>query len=95
MNAKLIELAEHRTTLVTRAAAQRAELLQALAPWREALTGVDQGLVVVRFIRNYAPLLAGIVGFMVPLGPWRAAKWLRRGWVVWSIARAGKRILHG
>ena len=35
MNAKLIELAERRETLVARAATQRAELSQALAPWRE------------------------------------------------------------
>ena len=44
MNAKLIELAERRTTLVARAATQRAELSQALAPWREALAVVDRGL---------------------------------------------------
>jgi hypothetical protein len=31
MNAKLIELVERRTTLVARAATQRAELSQALA----------------------------------------------------------------
>ena len=95
MNAKLTQLAEQRRTLVTRAAAQRAELLQALAPWREALTVVDQGVVALRFIRGYAPLLAGVAGFMIPLGPWRPLKWLQRGWMVWSIARVGKRILLG
>src|SRR5512143_2918708 len=43
MNAKLIELAERRTILVARAATQRAELSQALAPWREALAVAHRG----------------------------------------------------
>ena len=93
MNAKLIELAEHRTSLVARAAVQRAELSQALTAWREGLAVVDRGLVAFRFIRSYAPLAAGVAGFMIPLRPWRAAKWVRRGLLVWSIARVVKRIL--
>ena len=44
MNAKLIELAERRTTLVARAATQRVELSQTLAPWRGSLAMVDRGL---------------------------------------------------
>ena len=95
MNAKLIELAERRTILVARAATQRAELSQALAPWREALAVVDQGLVAVRYIRSHAALLVGVAAFVVPLRPWRMAKWLRRGWLVWRMALAVKRILPG
>jgi hypothetical protein len=95
MNAKLIELGEHRATLVARAATERAELSQAVAPWREALAVVDRGLVTVHRIRSYAPLLAGVVAFMAPVGPRRVRKWLRRGLLVWSMARAMKRILPG
>jgi len=95
MNAKLIELAERRKILVARAATQRAELSQALAPWREALAVVDRGLVAVRYIRSYAALLAGVAAFVAPLRPLRLARWLRRGWLVWSMARVVKRILPG
>ncbi len=95
MNPKLIELAEHRTTLVARAATQRAELSQALAPWRRPLAVVDQGLVAVRYIRNHAALLAGVAAFVVPIRPLRAARWLRRGWLVWRMALVVKRILTG
>jgi YqjK-like protein len=95
MNAKLIELGEHRATLVARAATERAELSQAVAPWREALAVVDRGLVTVHRIRSYAPLLAGVAAFMAPVGPRRVRKWLRRGLLVWSMARAMKRILPG
>jgi hypothetical protein len=93
MNPKLIELAERRKTLVARAATQRAELSQALAPWREALAVANQGWVAVRYIRSHAALFAGAAAFVAPFGPWRAAKWLRRGWLVWNMARLMKRIL--
>ena len=95
MNAKLIELVERRTTLVARAATQRAELSQALAPWRRPLAVVDRGWVAVRYIRNHAALLVGVAAFVVPLRPWRVARWLRRGWLVWRMARVVKRILPG
>jgi len=48
VNAKRIEMAERRKTLVARVATQRAELSQALAPWREALAVADRGWVTVR-----------------------------------------------
>ena len=95
MNAKLIELAERRTTLVARAATQRVELSQALAPWRGSLAVVDEGLAAVRYIRTHAALLAGVVAFVVPRRPLRAAEWVRRGWLVWRMAVAVKRILPG
>jgi len=95
MNAKLIELAERRTTLAARAATQRVELSQTLAPWRGSLAAVDEGLAAVRYIRNHAALLVGVVAFVAALRPLRAAKWVRRGWLVWRMAVAVKRILPG
>jgi hypothetical protein len=95
MNAKLSELAERRTTLVARAATQRAELSQTLAPWRGSFAVVDEGLVAVRYIRNHAALLVGVVAFVVPLRPLRVARWLRRGWMMWRMAVAVKRFLPG
>jgi len=95
MNAKLIELVERRTTLVARAAAQRAELSQALAPWRKPLALVDQSWAAVRTIRNHAALLTGVAAFVVPFRPLRVVKWLRRGWQMWRTALVVKRILTG
>jgi hypothetical protein len=95
MNAKLIQLAERRTTLVARVATQRIELSQTLAPWRGSLAMVDEGLVAMRYIRNHAALLVGVAAFVVPLRPLRVARWLRRGWVVWRMAVAVKRIVRG
>jgi hypothetical protein len=95
MNAKLIQLAERRTTLVARAATQRVELSRILTPWRGSLAMVDEGLVAIRYIRNHAALLVGIAAFVVPLRPLRVARWLRRGWVVWRMAVGVKRIVRG
>jgi hypothetical protein len=95
MNAKLIELGERRITLVARAATQRAELSQALAPWRRPLAVVDQGWVAVRYLRNHAALLAGVAAFVVPLRPLRLARWLRRGWLVWRMALVVRQVLRG
>jgi len=95
MNAKLIQLAERRTTLVARVAAQRVELSQTLAPWRGSLAMVDEGLVAMRYIRNHAALLVGVAAFVVPLRPLRLAKWLRRDGLAWRVAHAVKRILPG
>ena len=95
MNEKLIEMAERRKTLVTRAATQRAELSQAFAPWRGAWAVADRCWVSVRYIRNHAALMAGVAAFVVPLRPLRGARWLRRGWLVWGMARVVKRILPG
>jgi hypothetical protein len=94
MTEKLIELAERRTTLSARAATQRAELSQALAPWRGALVVADQGLVALHFIRSHVALLTGAAA-LVPLRRWRTAKWVQRGLMVWGIVRVLRSILRG
>ena len=95
MNAKLIQLAERRTTLVARAATQRVDLSRTLAPWRGSLAVVDEGLVAVRYIRNHAALLVGAVALAAPFRPLWVDKWVRRGMLVWRLAVAVKRILPG
>ncbi|MDD5180203.1 MAG: YqjK-like family protein [Gallionellaceae bacterium] len=95
MNAKLIELAERRATLVARAATQRTELAQALAPWRKPLAAADQGMLIARYLANHPALLAGAVAFTALIRPRRVFGWLRRGWVMWRVVLAVKRRLTG
>jgi hypothetical protein len=87
MNAKLIELAEQRAVLVARAAAQRAELSQALASWRGPLAVADRGWAAVRYLRSNPMLLGGVAAFLVGIRPWRLLKWLPPGWLTWRLAR--------
>lgn len=94
MNPKLIELAERRAALAARAAAQRAELAQALALWRRPLAVAEEGWAVVRFIRDHAGLLLGAAAFVMILRPKPAAGWMRQGLLVYNLATAAKRILR-
>jgi hypothetical protein len=93
MNGKLIELAVRRATLVERAATQRAQLSQALAPWRGSLTVVDQGLAAVRYIGSHPALLVGVVAFLAAARPGLLPRWLRCGWRVWRMTLALPRSL--
>ena len=95
MTAMRIELARRRAALVARAAAQRAVLAHAYAPWRGPLAIVDQGLVAVRYIRSHPALLVGVVAVVAVLRPRRVARWLQRGWVAWGAALPVKRGLSG
>lgn len=93
MNAKLLELAERRAMLVSRAAAQRRELAQALVPWRGPLAVVDQGVSALRYLGRHPVLLAGMVACAAVLRPRRVFGWLRGSWVVWRTVVAVKRRL--
>lgn len=95
MSAKLIELAERRTTLVAKAATQRTELSQALEPWREPLAVVDQGMRVARYLKRHPALSIGAAAAMAVLRPRRTLRWLRSGWLVWGIAMNVKHSVFG
>jgi hypothetical protein len=87
MSRTLAELAERRRQLVTLAAAQRAVLAQEMAPWRERLARVDQGVAVVRAIRRHPALLVGAMLLLAAVRPRGTAVWLQRGWMAWQIGR--------
>lgn len=88
MNARLIELAERRATLVAKVAAQRAELAQGLAPWRRPLALVDQGVLAARYLGRHPALLVGVGVFVAALNPKRILGWARRGWIAWRMVLA-------
>lgn len=94
MNAKLIQLAERRATLVATAASQRSELARAAAPWRIPLSALDQGLRAVRFLKQHPALLAGTAAIVAVLRPRSLFKWARRSWLAWRIALDIKRRLY-
>ena len=91
MKAKLIELAERRDALAAKSAAQREELAQTLAHWRTPIIVVDQGWAALRYLGKNPVLLGGAVAFVVAVRPWRMAKWLPPGWLLWRIARIALR----
>jgi len=87
MNEKLIQLAEQRAALVARAAAQRAELSQALSSWRGPLNVVDRGWAALRYLGSNPMVLGGVAAFLIALRPLRMVKWLPPGWLLWRVVR--------
>jgi len=87
MNEKLIKLAEQRAALVARAAAQRAELSQALWSWRGPLNVVDRGWAALRYLGSNPMVLGGVAAFLIALRPLRMVKWLPPGWLLWRVVR--------
>ncbi len=87
MNAKLIELAERRATLVARAKMQRADLSRVLVPWGLPLGVIDRGMAAVHYLKRYPVIVAGVVSAAVIFRPWRVMKWVPPGWLVWRVAK--------
>jgi len=87
VNQRLARVAERRTLLVERAAAQRTALGRAAAPWRARLAVADQGIAAVGYLRRRPGLLVLGALLVLALRPRRVATWLQRGWLVWEIGR--------
>lgn len=95
MNARLIELAERRATLIARAATQRNDLAWATSPLRTISSAIDQGIAIAGYLKQRPLLLAGGIAAVVLLRPRFFLKWLKRGWLAWRFSLAIKRTLSG
>ncbi|HEY0721189.1 MAG TPA: YqjK-like family protein [Gammaproteobacteria bacterium] len=88
MNAKLSRLAQRRTLLIEQAAQQRAALSQASEPWRNLLARADQGIAVLRYLKNHPVWLASAGGALLAvLGPGRLWRWFGRGLFAWRMVQ--------
>ena len=87
MSKKSARIAEQRSLLVARAAAQRAALAYNMKPWRSRLALADQGVAAVRYVRGHPALLVGAALVLAALRPRRVGAWLQRGWLAWRIGR--------
>lgn len=85
MGNSLNRLALKRERLVAQAAAQRHALSQDIAPWHKPLARVDQGIVVLGYIRRHPILMIGSMLLLVKTRPHHMGKWLKRGWLAWQV----------
>ena len=88
MNPKLIALQARREILVSAAAAQRQTLALEMLPLHAPLALVDQGLAVVRIVRQHPQWLIGAVAVYAVIRPRGIGVWLQRGWVAWRLAQS-------
>lgn len=91
MNAKLTELAMRRERLVARSAEQRSALAGNARGLQAPLQVADRALSIIAFVRRHPliTLAGGALAFA--LRPRRAGLWLRRGWLLWRLARVVER----
>ena len=91
MSRRLARLAERRSGLLERIAAQRAELAAAAAPLRARLRLADRGIAAFRGLRRHPGLIVLGVLLVFALRPRRVVTWLKRGWWVWEIGQSLQR----
>ena len=65
MSGKLLGLTQRRDELLARIAVQREEMTGIEAEWNAPLAVADQGVAVVRFLRQHPLLVAGAIAFVV------------------------------
>jgi hypothetical protein len=87
MNPRLIALQARQALLIEAAAAQRQTLAQQIAPLRAPLALADQGLRVLRIVRQHPHWLVGAVAVYAVVRPRSIGIWLQRGWLAWRLAR--------
>lgn len=91
MNTRLAELARHRSLLVERAAAQRADVGRLCARWGRPLAFLDRGASLARLILSH-PTLAIAAGLITAFtigkdfSQWR--KWIGGGVALIQLARS-------
>lgn len=88
MNKTLLRIAERRERIIAQAADQRGILAQNAEPWRMPLALADQGLMVLRYLKQHPEGIVGISVLLVALRRGRIATWLGRGWVSWQLLQS-------
>jgi YqjK-like protein len=87
MSEKRIQLALRRERLIAQAGQQRTTLARSVQTWRGPLAIADQGLSALRYLKRNPLWLVGGAAVFVVLRRRSAGKWLRRGWVAWSVVK--------
>jgi hypothetical protein len=94
MNDRLAELADRRTRLQLKAAAQRAQLGVAMESIESRVRTVDNVLLKVRPLLRKPVLLAGGAALALFIGPGRLLKMAGRAMLLITAARRGYSLLQ-
>ena len=86
-----------RARLVERAAGERDELADGIAPWQKPLGAVDQGLAFIRGLRRNAPWIGIVLGAgaaaLAFVRPDSIGGWLRGGQAAWrALSEMNRRV---
>ena len=87
MSKKSLDLTTHRQQLLALIEAQRNQFEHDASILHAPLNLADKGLSVVRYLYHHPVLTLGSTLLLATRRPRGMGKWLRRGWMVWQVAR--------
>ncbi len=87
MSSKHRQLIEKRTQLIRQCDMQRAVIGQCMQSWQKPLQLADQGISVLRYLRQSPAWLVGTGMMLIALKPARTLRWLKLTWAGWMIIR--------
>lgn len=87
MSSKYNQIIEKRARLVSQSDTQRAVIGQCMTSWQKPLQLADQGIEVLRYLKQKPLWLVGTGILLVALKPARTMRWLKLTWAAWMIIR--------
>lgn len=87
MSSKHSEIQAKRARLITQCKAQRTQIGQCTTSWRKPLQLADQGIEVLRYLKQNPAWLVGTGIMLIALKPARTFRWLKLTWAAWLIIR--------
>jgi hypothetical protein len=87
MSKKPLDVATHRQQLLARIEAQRNQFERDASALHAPLALADKALSVARYLYHHPLLTIGSTLLLARKRPRGMGKWLKRGWMVWQVAR--------
>jgi len=91
LTSDLIEFARHKERLIARAEQQRTVISASVLRLRKAISIVDRGLAIARYLKAHPIVVAIAVSAAAVVGRRNLLRWAGRGWVAWRFWRSASR----
>lgn len=87
MSSRYTRILEKRAQLIAQSDMQRKLIGQCMVPWRKPLHYADQGIEVLRYLKQHPAWIVGTGMMLIALRPARTLKWLKLSWAAWILVR--------
>ena len=87
MSKKSLDVTTHRQQLLALIEVQRSQFERHASALHTPLKLADKGLSVARYLYHHPILTIGSTLLFAAKRPRGMGKWLKRGWMVWQVAR--------
>lgn len=87
IGSKHSQILEKRARLLTQCESQRTLIGECTTSWRKPLQLADQGIEVLRYLKQHPAWLVGTGVMLIALKPARTLRWVKLTWAAWLIMR--------